>query len=265
MGLRSLGACTIAAAVLTAGAAASDARVVVPRFSLSATIATTNDSVTLRVERPLRVPQTEIRLFLVPTRVAGAIRSRFDERLSFIGSVRSARHARMLFTVPPLEPGSYVLAYWCRGCLSREKRIGVQLSPTLRFSSPTGTGCPKTVPNGNVPPGAPSTLRFHGNGSLWALLPSDGIFFANSLDGWNVKLPWLARPGASGSLAVRYRMLGDPSPPLVAPAIFGSLGNYSGPSWASRMAFKPGCWQITGRLQDATLSFVAQVALGSRP
>jgi hypothetical protein len=261
MGLRTLGAWTMVAAFLSGTAAATDPHGAVPRFSLSASTATTNDAVTLRVEQPLRLSNREIRLYLVPAAFAAAIRSRFDQRLSFIGSVRSTRNARMLFTVPPLDAGNYALAYWCRGCLPLANGVTVPASPRLRFHAPTGTACPRTTPNDNLPPGAPSTaFRFHGNGSLWALLPNNGVLTTNSLGGY--KLIWVAKPGVSDPLAVRYRLLADSSPPLIASAISGSLTGYPGPSWASRMSFQPGCWQITGRLQDAAVSFVTQVVLG---
>jgi hypothetical protein len=41
--------------------------------------------------------------------------------------------------------------------------------------------------------------------------------------------------------------------------VHGTLGGYDGPSWASRMAFQAGCWHVTGRVLDASLSFVVQV------
>lgn len=262
MGLRGIGACTMAAAVLIGGAAASDSRGVVPRFSLSATTATTNDSVALRVEQPPSLPQREIRLYLVPTGIAATVRSRFDSRLSFIGSVRSSRHARMLFTVPPLETGRYALAYWCRGCLPRADGVRVQASPAFRFSAPTGNGCPST-PNGNSPPGETPqpTFRFHGNGQLWVFLRTNGTLVTNSLGGY--KMRWYAKEGLSAPFTVRYRLLDPPSGSFTART--GTFGGYYGPSSTmSQMTFSPGCWQVTGRLLDVSLSFVAQVVIGSQ-
>lgn len=263
MVLRSLGACVLIAAVTTGGATASDPRGVVPRFSLSATTATADDDVALRVARAPRVPQREIRLYLVPADVAASIRSRFDSRLSFIGTVRASRHARLVFTVPPLEAGRYALSYWCRGCLPRGKGIGVQASPKLRVTAPVGEGCPTTKPNGNVPPVGPGSwadFQWHGNGALWIWLRPDGILVTNALGG--EKKIWVAKQWLSG-LAVHYRMLDPPSAPVTAQVVSGTLSGYDGPSWASRMSFQPGCWQISGRLGDVSLSFVVQVMLGN--
>jgi len=263
MVLRSLGACVLIAAVTTGGTASNPGDVV-PRFLLSATAATTDDEVALRVVRTPRLPLREIRLYLVPTGVAASIRSRFDSRLSFIGTVPASRHARLVFTVPPLEPGRYALAYWCRNCLRRAKGIGVQASPKLRVTAETGEGCPTTKPNGNVPPvarGSWTGFQWHGNGALWVWLRPDGMLVTNALGG--EKKIWVAKECGSGPLTVNYRTLDTPSAPITAPVVSGTLSGYDGPSWASRMSFQPGCWQISGRLGDVSLSFVVQVVLGN--
>jgi hypothetical protein len=78
----------------------------------------------------------------------------------------------------------------------------------------------------------------------------------NHLGGY--KMLWVAREGLSGHLRVQYRMLDPPSAPLTART--GWLTGYDRPNWTmSQMGFEPGCWQITGRLGDVSLSFVVQV------
>lgn len=261
MALRGLGTSAVIVAVLTGGATASNLRDVIPRFSLSAMAATADDDVALRVVQVPRLPRQEIRLFLVPAGVAAAVRSRFDPRLSFIGSVQASRRARLVFRVPPLEPGRYMLGYWCRDCVPRGKSIGFQASPKLRVLAPAGEGCPTTTPNGNVPIGAATSSgrRWHGNGGLWAYLRPDGLLVTNALGGY--KMLWVAKEGVSGSLRVQYRALDPPSPLVTARA--GMLTGYDRPNATmSQMSFSPGCWQITGRAQDVSLSFVVQVVLG---
>jgi len=264
MVMRSLGACVLIAVVTSGGATASGSEGVVPRFSLGATTATTDDEVRLRVVRTPDLPRREIRLYLVPVTVAGSIRSRFDSRLSFIGTVRASRQARTVFTVPPLDAGRYALAYWCRGCLHRGKRIGIQASPKLRVTVPAGEGCPTTKPNGHAPPLAPGSwtgFQWHGNGALWIWLRPDGILVTNALGG--EKKIWVAKEWGSGPLTVVYRSLDTPSAPITASVVSGTLSGYDGPSWASRLSFTPGCWQISGRVDDVSLSFVVQVVLGT--
>jgi len=232
----------------------------VPRFSLSATKAVAGDIVVLRVRSTAQAPKAT-RLYLVAR--GAAVRSRFDPRLSFIGSVGASRPARLSFTVPPLEPGSYALAYWCRGCLPPDKGVVTQASVALRVNAPAVEGCPTTTPNGKAPPGVSrSTWDFHGNGALSVLLPPNAdALTTNSLGGY--KMFWVAKRGVSGSFFVNYRMLEPPSAWVDSVTVRGSLGAYDGPSWASRMSFEPGCWQITGRVLDVSLSFVVQVVRGT--
>lgn len=263
MVLRSLGACVLIAAVTTGGATASDPREVVPRFSLGARTAAADDEVALRVARTPRLPQREIRLYLVPTDVAASVRSRFNSRLSFIGTVRASRHARLVFTLPPLEAGSYALAYWCRGCLARGKGIGVQASPELRVNRPSGEGCLTTVPNGSTPPGLKSLPQHHGNGMLWALLPGDGVYRDRpESDGtFFEKIPWFAA-GISGELKVSARRLDASGQSPRTQAVPGWPEGFRGSgSWASRVWFtSEGCWKVTGRIRDVSLSFIVGVA-----
>ena len=264
MALRKLGACVVLASSVFIGGATASGADSTPRFSLSVTAATVDDDLALRVETAPRPGQREVRLYLVPAGVAAStIRSRTDSRLSFIGFARGSRGARLVFTVPPLETGSYALAYWCRGCLPRGTSIAIQRAPKLRVSAPTGEGCATTKPNRHVPPGAPhiSGAHWHGNGALWVWLRPDGILTTNALGG--DKKPWVGRGWEGGPLSVQYRRLDPPSAPVTAGVVSGTLGGYDGPSWASRMSFQPGCWQITGRLWDVSLSFVVQVELGN--
>lgn len=262
MGLRALaGYVLIALAVPTCMAAAELKEA--PRFSLSATTAVAGDSVELRVRIATPAPKATLRRYLVAREAAGHVRSRSDPRLNFIGALGMSRPAPLVFTVPPLEPGNYALAYWCRGCLPPGQAVATRSSPTLRVTAPTGEGCPATKPNGNAPPGVPrSSWKYHGNGVLAVLLQSNAtVLTTNSLGGY--KMFWVAKQGAGGLFRVSYRMLETPAEALEADTVSGSLGGYAGPSWASRMSFEPGCWRIAARVFDVSLSFVAQVVRGT--
>jgi hypothetical protein len=196
--------------------------------------------------------------------VAASVRSRFDSRLSFIGSIPADRKQRgaMRFTVPPLDTGSYALAYWCGGCRSSEQGVTVQQSPELRIVAPQSETCPVTPPSGSRPVGARPPAAgwdLQGNGTLWVLLPLSRTLATNELGGY--KMFWIGQQGISPftRLIVQYRLLESGSAPVAAQTGSGTFMGYDGPSWASRMSFQPGCWQITGRLLDASLSFVVQV------
>jgi hypothetical protein len=230
-----------------------------PRFTLSATSATSGDVVTMR--RSGAVSTVATRLYLVPTWAKG-VRSRIDPRLHFIGTIDASRAGRLAFTLPPLEPGAYAFAYWCRGCLPPHAKVAIAPTPHLRVDAPVGEGCPTTSPNEDAPPGVPrSGWRYHGNGHLAVLLPSTSTTLTtNSLGGY--KMFWIARPGLFGAFRVSYRRLDVPSTSVDAGTVRGSLGGFDGPSWASRMSFEPGCWVISARVSDVSLGFVVEVERG---
>lgn len=64
-----------------------------------------------------------------------------------------------------------------------------------------------------------------------------------------------------GHLTVEYRMFDSAGPPLTARTSTDTL--YGPASTMAQMGFTPGCWQITGRVGDLSLSFVVQVVLGT--
>lgn len=258
----SIAICAVAAATSVAGATAELA----PRFSLSTRSAVAGDQVVVRVERVLVIGRHAMRLYLAPRAAAASVRSRFDARLRFIGSVTVSRatRGRLRFTVPPLAAGSYVLVYWCRGCVPRRDGVGVRASPVLRVEAPTGSEpCPVTKPNGSVPSGVIPSAHWHGNGTLWASLPLDGIYaLETGEDTLFEKRIWLAKVGLTAKLNVKYRRLEPPSPARTAVTIPGTLSGYEGPSWASREYLTAGCWEVSGRISDISLSFVVQVLHG---
>lgn len=260
MRLLAVGACAVVAVALAGTASSSGSAV--PRFSLGVTSAAWDADVALRVERSPVLRRQHIRLYLVRLADARAVRTRFDPRLHFVGTVPAARNARLRLRVPPLDAGRHALSYWCPGCLPQGVEIGVQRSPALRVTAPAGEGCPTTRPTTLQPPGAHvREWALYGNGALWALVPRPGLVTANALGGY--KLPWVATQGRSSLFTVRYQMLDGNSEVRVAQTVSGTLMGYDGPSWASRMSFEPGCWQITGRVLDVSLSFVVQVERGA--
>ena len=136
-------------------------------------------------------------------------------------------------------------------------------SPTATASLGEGASCSVTLPagvasSGQERPFGSSALAF-GNNELWVVpIQEDGVISADSRSiesdgsistkfGW-----WRTMPG---TLTVSGRRLDAPAPPLRAdvPDGYGSSGFQ-----ASRVFFPTeGCWEITGTVGTATLSFVA--------
>lgn len=230
-------------------------------------------------EKPFQKP---IRVYLVPNRVVGDVSSRFDPRLHFIGRIVPDRNSRGLlaFRVPPLDTNDYVVAYWCPGCArySFGRTFGVQTIPEvsryrrlmgLRVEMPDPKdACSVTIPNAtSPPPGLAPSPRWHTNGFLWTGLPEDGVFSRGNMapDGsiWT-KWIWFAA-GVDGEFRVRLERLDAPSAPVVAQTVRGWAEGFRGTaSWAARVGFtNPGCWRITGRVGDISLSYVVKVVASS--
>lgn len=245
-------------------------------FQFDRPSASPNDRVTLRTRgtpkdftlgqraKPL---QRAVRVYLVRTDVAAELRSRFDTRLRFLGSVSPDKKGRALVTVsvPPLDSGTYSLAYWCPGCFTFGRSRFVVQRAQLRINATQS--CPVTLPNGSRPAGQPRTMTWYGNGLLWAGVARDGTYAVPQdrvdPDGsifnkllWVTMPPW-SRPTISGE------RLDASAPPLrVISVNQGSFSNADKPSYASAVSFPTaGCWRLTARVDDVSLSYVVEVVV----
>jgi hypothetical protein len=118
--------------------------------------------------------------------------------------------------------------------------------------------CPVTRPNGAAPPrvGAQAGVN-HGNTKLWTALWPGGVIRAEpdyvDKDGSiHMKFGWWR--GVSGRLSIQGRRLDGQAPPLRAEVSdgYGDRGFQ-----ASGVIFPTeGCWEITGQVGTARLTFV---------
>ena len=153
--------------------------------------------------------------------------------------------------------------------------VGCATDPPRSSASPKanpGRMPTVTVPNGSSPakanaPHAPMNDASregwnHGNGDLWVNLPPQGqIHLADvsvEKDGsYRVKFPWWrARPGR---FWIDGRRLDAPAPPLRFEA--GTDAQYGAFGPVANIIFFPtdGFWEVTGHLDDKTLTFVVQL------
>jgi hypothetical protein len=278
----------IAAVVVVATPASSSAAFF---FLLDDTSAAPNERVTVRtgstppnlsakhLAKPFGRP---IRLYVLKTDSAAAVRSRFDSRVHFVGSLVPDRRQRgiLTFSVPPLDAGTYTLAFWCPACApySRARSFFVQevdqFAPRYRSRAllqiEKAIGCPVTRPNGEKPPKEPPGLPWHGNGLLWTRLSRDGIHAVAparvQADGsirdellWTTSLPGRV-------LTVSGRRLDARAPPLrVLTTRRRSSSSGTTRLWATAVAFPaPGCWRITARIADIRLTYVVKMRV-ARP
>lgn len=137
--------------------------------------------------------------------------------------------------------------------------------------------CPKTIPShyphaalaAGAFPAKPATAVIvglgagtfaYGNGRLWVTLNMPGVLVASagmvSPDGsisW--KFPWWRM--VEGQLTITGRRLDAPAPPLMSrvPSGYGNIGfQASGVTFPSE-----GCWQVTGKTANTSLTFVTVV------
>jgi hypothetical protein len=140
-------------------------------------------------------------------------------------------------------------------------------SPTITAAASLGdvATCPVTLPIGAAPSGqdrpfAESALAF-GNSQLWVVpIQQDGVIRADSRmiesDGSiSTKFGWWRI--TPGTLTISGRRLDAPAPALRAdvPDGYGSSEFQASGVWFPT----EGCWEITGTVGNATLSFVAFV------
>lgn len=133
--------------------------------------------------------------------------------------------------------------------------------------------CAVTVPNGSEPPGVLThhgpndspvkNSNFYGNGKLWTTLwPNGTVEFRpggpGSMDSdgsLSMKFPWWR--GVRGKLTIEGRRLDASAPPLRAhiPEGYGDTGFQS-----TALIFPTeGCWEVTGKVGEASLKFVTRV------
>jgi hypothetical protein len=157
------------------------------------------------------------------------------------------------------------LALVLGGCLGGSAREGATESSGTKAltgsSDPKKEACPVTRPNGSIPQGEPATAgaRYFGNGDLWTDLyrnpirprPED----VRENGAVEIKVPWWR--GVAGKLTIEGQRLDATAPPLSAwiPGGYGRRGFQS-----TAITFPTaGCWQVTGSVGDASLTFVSLI------
>lgn len=140
----------------------------------------------------------------------------------------------------------------------------------VAIASPAGSNvCEPTVPNGSTPPGERPSRNHHGGPGLWADLPPEGtVTFRPGGPGFvlrdgslQMKFGWWRAVVAP--LTIEGHRLDAVAPPLRAQIPTG----YSHSFQATGLTFPTaGCWEVTGRAGEATLTFVVNVVkIGEGP
>lgn len=127
--------------------------------------------------------------------------------------------------------------------------------------------CPVTLPNGSIPEDARdwSPENSYGNGKLWTQFWPYNVVIATPdfvEDDGSVRMKWPWWRGVSGELRIEGRRLDGDAQPIRAeiPPHYGASG------FQPTGIFFPteGCWQVTGSVGDASLTFVTLVLKASQ-
>ena len=133
-------------------------------------------------------------------------------------------------------------------------------SETPEETARAAPGCEATTPNGSIPPGADGSVANHGNGELWVRLEPSGRVEIPETDvnadgSAEAKLGWFR--GVRGELHITGHRLDADAPPLRSTVPKGYPGK--GFQMSGIIFPTPGCWEITGRVADASLTFVVEL------
>ena len=143
--------------------------------------------------------------------------------------------------------------------------------PSSEAAPPATAGfartCPVTLPNGNTPPDARDWApeSSYGDGRLWTFFWRHNVVIATPdfvQDDGTVRMKWPWWRGVRGELQIEGRRIDRDAAPLRAeiPPYYGLSG------FQPSAIFFPteGCWEVTGKVGDATLTFVTFVLKASR-
>jgi LysM repeat protein len=132
-------------------------------------------------------------------------------------------------------------------------------------TTPSTFVCPVTLPNGSQPYGKTGEQDpdFHGNGQLWTKLWPNGKIYmlpTDQLPDGSFSQKWYFERGVSGTLTIEGHRLDADAAPLRAdiPEGYGETGLQV----LSLIFPTTGCWEVTGRVSDASLTFVTEVVFG---
>ncbi len=135
--------------------------------------------------------------------------------------------------------------------------------PSSAASTNTSLPCPVTMPNGSTPPGEYPRRSHHGNGALWTALWPDGrvVFTPDGpgrvLPDGSLAMKWPWWRGVRGKLTIEGNRLDGSATRLRAriPGGYGDIGFQ-----ATELIFPTkGCWEVTGKVSETSLTFVTLV------
>lgn len=138
-------------------------------------------------------------------------------------------------------------------------------SVELQHGTATGEefSCPVTLPNGSIPPGMEEDPYSYGNGEIWTTLWPDGKVVMqddNIEPDGSYAMKWLIYRGVEGALSIEGRRLDADAEPLRS-FLSDGYGDH-GLQIIALIFPTTGCWEVTARVGEASLTFVTEVVYG---
>jgi len=174
----------------------------------------------------------------------------------------------MSYRSPILLLLSIALCFATNPLCAQNRTSGHAAPPKCAVSVPNEGGPPEVITNGEKNDNRGDNSRSHGNygnGKLSTTLwPSGTVEFRPGGPGFvesdgarSMKWPWWR--GTRGKLTIEGKRLDGSAPPLRAsiPDGYGDIGFQS-----TGLIFPTaGCWEVTGKVGDASLTFVTRVVI----
>jgi LysM repeat protein len=130
-------------------------------------------------------------------------------------------------------------------------------------TTPTGFICPVTEPNGSPPPFENYSPSHHGNGEIWTgLWPNGKVYMLpdnHQADG-SFSMKWWFWRNSTEPLSIEGHRLDIESDPL---RVFYTGGYDDSGIFIVALIFPAtGCWEVTARVGESSLTFVTEVVFG---
>ena len=130
-------------------------------------------------------------------------------------------------------------------------------------TTPNQFVCPVTEPNGSTPPLEQPSKYHHGNGEIWTDLWPEGKIYMQpdnrAADG-SFSMKWVWWRNATGTLDIQGQRLDANAEPM---RVFYTGGYDDTGVYVVALIFPTtGCWEVTAKTGEASLTFVTEVVFG---
>jgi|GEM_PF-617902 len=223
-----------------------------------------NDKVTNRVNRDDENIASKLSQVAEKTNVNAQFAAELEERLR---TAHRPKLSRSVFLFRKISPALRwaVLMIVLALVLSWSIKSLIPVPQAAFNGTPGKFVCPVTLPNGSQPYGksVEEDPNFHGNDQLWTKLWPNGKIYmlpTDQMPDGSFIQKWYFERGVHGALTIEGHRLDANAAPLRAdiPDGYGDTGLQV----LSLIFPTTGCWEVTGHVENVSLTFVTEVVFG---